>query len=316
MHQSNEPLIVGIKGSFDKQNYQFIPNLSNFKVVDSINDPLVKIADGYMQTNILKPKLNHLKDQYDFIKESGKPFLVYESPCFRKNCPWMGGKNYMQRVGWNHFMRQGIFCNKNSPSDRFEKISKDQNIEIKPWRKSGNYILFICQKPGDSSLENVYSNYENYTDYILDSIKEIRKHSDRKILLRGHPRSNKSRMIVEKIVSKENIPNVSFSNNTSETESRTNGGTGLEKDFQNAWCVIGTTSNTLIESACLGIPTFSLDESSMAYDISQPDLTYIENPKLDIDRMQWLYNLAYTQWYTEEHQSGKVWNRLKSVYFS
>jgi hypothetical protein len=295
MHQSNEPLIVGIKGSFDNQNFQFIPNLSNFKVVENLKDPLVKSADGFMQTNILKPKLNHLKDQYDFIKESGKPFLVYESPCFRKNCSWIGGENYMQRVGWNHFMRQGIFCNKNSPSDRFEKIAKDQEIKILPWRKSGEYILFICQKPGDSSLENVYSKYEHYTDYIIDCVKQIRKHSDRKILLRGHPRSNKSRMIAE---------------------SRTNGGTGLARDFENAWCVIGTTSNTLIESACLGIPTFALDESSMAYDISQPDLSYIENPKLDIERMQWLYDLAYTQWYTEEHQTGKVWDRLKSVYFS
>jgi len=316
MHQSNEPLIVGIQGSFDKQNFQFIPDLPNFKLVESIKDPLVNIADGYMQTNILKPKLTFLKDQFDLIKESGKPYLVYESPCFRKNCSWIDGPNYMQRVGWNHFMRQGIFCNKNSPPDRFEKIAKDQDIQIKDWRKSGDYVLFICQKPGDSSLENVYLRYENYTDYVLDCIKEIRKHTDRPILLRGHPRSNKSRMIVEKIVSKENISDVSFSNNFEGSESRTNGGTGLEKDFEKAWCVVGTTSNTLIESACLGIPTFVLDETAMAYDISQPDLTYIENPKLDIDRMQWLYDLAYTQWYTEEHQSSKVWNRLKSVYFS
>jgi len=316
MHQSNEPLIVGIQGSFDKQNFQFIPNLSNFKLVESIDDPLVKIADGFMQTNILKPKLNHLQDQYNFIKQSGKPYLVFESPCFRKNCSWIGGPNYMQRVGWNHFMRQGIFCNENSPPDRFEKIAKDQNIELKDWRKSGEYVLFICQKPGDSSLENVYSRYEHYTDYILDCIKEIRKHTDRPILLRGHPRSNKSRMIVEKIVKTENIPNVSFSVNASNDDSRTNGGLGLEKDFENAWCVVGTTSNTLIESICLGIPTFVLDETAMAYDVSQPDLSYIENPLMNINRMQWLYDLGYTQWYTEEHKSGLVWNRLKSVYFS
>jgi len=315
MHQSNEPLIVGIQGSVINKHLNFIPNLSNFKIVNSINDPLVKQADGFIQSNILKPKTHYLQDQYNLIKESNKPFLVLESPVFRKNCTNFGSPLFMLRIGWNHFMRQGIFLNENSPADRFNKIAKDQDIIIKDWRKSGDYILFIAQKPGDSSLEQVYKTYNQYTDYVLDQIKEIRKYTDRKILLRGHPKSNKSKQILKKLVEKQNLYNVDFSTNTN-SNTVTNGGEGLQKDFDNAWCVIGTTSNTLIESACLGIPTFVLDHTAMAYEMSQPHLSYIENPKLDIPRMQSLYNLAYTQWYENEHQSGYVWNRLKSAYFS
>ena len=270
MPASNEPLIVGIKGSFDNQNLLFVPNLPNFKIVENLDDPLVKSADGYMQTNIYKDHLIEYKDQYDFIKESGKPFLVYESPVFRRGTTSLQDKNplYMQRVGWNHFMRQGIFCNENSPPDRFNQIQKDQNIEIKPWRAKGDYILFILQKPNDSSLEQVHKVWgNNYWNYVVDCLKHIRKHTDMPIVLRGHPKAR-------------------------------------------------TTSNTLIESACLGIPTFALDDTAMSWPVCQPNLSYLENPKLDIPREQWLYDLAWTQYYFNEHKSGFAWNRLKPYYFS
>jgi hypothetical protein len=50
MPASNEPLIVGIKGSFDLtsfhgHNKDFIPDLPNFKLVKNLNDPLVQSAD-------------------------------------------------------------------------------------------------------------------------------------------------------------------------------------------------------------------------------------------------------------------------------
>ena len=313
----SEPLIVGIKGSFDNQNLLFVPDLPNFKIVENLDDPLVKSADGYMQTNIYKFSTPKLKDQFDFIKESGKPFLVYESPVFRRGTTALQDKNplYMQRVGWNHFMRQGIFCNENSPPDRFNKIQKDQNIEIKPWRAKGDYILFILQKPNDSSLEQVHKVWGNqYWAYVSDCLRKIREHTDMPIVLRGHPKANKSRSIAAGIAAKEGIPNVTHTTNY-DTQTIANGGRGLQKDFDNAWAVIGTTSNTLIESACEGIPTFALDDTAMSFDVSQPDLSYLNNPKLDIPREQWLYDLAYTQYYFHEHRSGFAWNRLKPAYF-
>jgi len=315
---SNEPLIVGIKGSFDAQNLLFVPNLPNFKIVESLDDPLVQSADGYMQTNIYKFSTPKLKDQFDFIKESGKPFLVYESPVFRRGTTALQDKNplFMQRVGWNHFMRQGIFCNENSPPDRFNQIQKDQNIEIKPWRAKGDYILFILQKPNDSSLEQVHKVWgNNYWDYVVDCLKHIRKHTDMPIVLRGHPKANKSRSIAAGIATKEGIPNVTHTTNY-DTDTIANGGRGLQKDLDNAWAVVGTTSNTLIESACLGIPTFALDDTAMSWPVCQPNLSYLENPKLDIPREQWLYDLAWTQYYFNEHKSGFAWNRLKPYYFS
>jgi REP element-mobilizing transposase RayT len=326
MPASNEPLIVGIEGSFDLtsfhgHNKDFIPDLPNFKLVKNLNDPLVQSADGFMQTNIYKNHLIEYKDQFDFIKESNKPFLVYESPVFRSGTSAVQELNllYMQRVGWNHFMRQGIFCNENSPPDRFEKIKKDQNIKILPWEAKGDYILFILQKPNDSSLEQVHKVWGNtttgYWDYVVDCLTHIRMHTDMPIILRGHPKARKSRSIAEGIANSNAIPNVTHTVNY-ETNTIANGGKGLQKDFDNAWAVVGTTSNTLIESACLGIPTFALDDTAMCWPVSQPNLSYIDNPKLDIPREQWLYDLAYTQYYYHEHQLGVAWNRLKPYYFS
>ena len=36
------------------------------------------------------------------------------------------------------------------------------------------------------------------------------------------------------------------------------GGAGLQRDFDDAWCVVGFNSNALTESAMEGIPTFSM----------------------------------------------------------
>lgn len=93
-------------------------------------------------------------------------------------------------------------------------------------------------------------------------------------------------------------------------DSWVSGGDSLYRDFDQAWCVVGGNSNGLVESVCYGLPTWCFDESAMAWPVSQGSLRRINNPRLDVDRQQWLNNLGYCQWRRDEIIQGLPWFHL------
>jgi Ni,Fe-hydrogenase I large subunit len=124
-------MIVGIEGSFRlEMGWQFPTHkdfmLCNFNAAKQLD---MKNVDAFVQTNVLGYLKNNMKDQHDFIDSTGKPRIVIEQATFRKNLDFDKPETNYYKVGLNHFTYdQGIFYNKNSPSDRWEKIKKEQNI--------------------------------------------------------------------------------------------------------------------------------------------------------------------------------------------
>jgi hypothetical protein len=77
--------------------------------------------------------------------------------------------------------------------------------------------------------------------------------------------------------------------------------------------VVGYNTSTLFESITDGIPTVSLDPDALTGPCSMP-LQLLENPPMDIDRTQWLYDMAYISWTMDELQQGVAWEHLKGKY--
>ena len=302
-----EPLIVGIEEMY--RNHP-LPKLDNFKLVSFQNKAMLQSADIFVQNNILEQKRKKMMPYYQYIRDSGKPYLCTEAAVFRRNMLVSPNPKAYHRWSWfSYFRDEGDYNNKNCPADRWLKIQKEQSIEIKDWKLEGEYILLIMQRPGDSSLKNLIKKYGNYETFLTSIINDIRKYSDRKIRIRLHPlRHDKQLEIINKI----NLPNIEISPNTHGVKllGGGEGGGGLYEDFSKAKVVIGFNSNALTESICEGIPTFSLCPSSMAWDCSNTNLKDIENPRT-FDRKQWLYNLGYCQWTEEEILIGKPWFHLK-----
>ena len=67
------------------------------------------------------------------------------------------------------------------------RIQAEQNIEIKPWRTTGDYVLLILQRPGDSSLRNLLAKHKTYENFVTYTINQIKKYTDRPIRVRMHP---------------------------------------------------------------------------------------------------------------------------------
>ena len=89
--------------------------------------------------------------------------------------------------------------------------------------------------------------------------------------------------------------------------------TDLETDIKNAHAVITFNSLTAVYSALEGKPTYVLDPSSVAWDITRNDLSLLETPWTNIDRQQWLNNMSYCQWRSSEIAEGKCWPILQSL---
>lgn len=303
-------------------NYHFpLPLQPNFKILtskkrppfDSTTRQVIDKADIFLLEN--NPNANKTRRKYpwifNIIEKSGRPWIVTEGPLFRKNHvahPWQGC--YYRWSWFSYFNNKGNYCNKNSPSDRWERIQKEQNIQIHPWKKErGEYILFMMQRPGDTSLAPAYQYYGTYEKFLLTAISKIRKYTKRPIKIRLHPQRHDIQLpLLKDCLS---LPDVHISENSVSLFDRSvDGGDDLEKDLLGAWAVVGLNSNSLTESCCLGIPTWSLHNSSMAWEVSNLYLSQIEKPNLNIDRTQWLYNLGYCCWRQDEVIAGLPFEHL------
>lgn len=273
---------------------------------------LLEEADVLVQTNIVGSKKKKHQPMYNYIIQTGKPWIVAESAVFRYNMVHPPAPNAYHRYSWYSYLRdEAIYCNQNSPSDRWLQIQQEQKIEIKPWRTQGEYVLLCLQKPGDSSLARLTAKYKTYDLFISEVLNQIRANTDRKIRIRMHPlRQDRQLLAIES--AQLSVKDVELSPNSGNGNGF-NGGDGLQRDFDNAYAVVGFNSNALTESVCEGIPTFSLCPGSMAMPMGTNDLGRLESP-LTPDRTQWLYDLAYCQWREDEVASGKMWAHLQQAW--
>ena len=304
--------VIGLKPalkSLHSLNKGIARHGDKFLLLESSNE--IVSADAFIQTNLLKPKFESsgTADTYRYILQSQKPFLVSESPSFRRY------PNY-SRLGWYSYKwTEGIFGNENAPSDRWNQFVKDTGIKIKDWNSPGDHILIMCQKEGDSSLQNLYKKYESFYDWVEETVIEIRKYTDRKIIVRPHPRNLKRGLNMAKKLNKKKNLNIIVSENVKQDPSGRHGGESLDLDLQKAYCVITYNSLSAIEAICEGVPTFALENGSMIWPIAHKNLSEIENLNYNIDVKQWCNEIAYTQWTVTENRKGISWEHLKPLMF-
>jgi len=305
-------MIIGIEGSFRLEMGWHFPEHKDFMLCnfDAAKRLDMKNVDAFVQTNVLGAIKNNMKAQHDFMDSTGKPRIVIEQATFRKNIDFDKPETYYYKVGLNHFTyNEGKFFNHNSPSDRWNRIQKEQDIEIKPWRHDryddSKYILLLLQNPIDTSLNPLYERGEKYEEWVSKTIKQIRNITGKKIKVRLHPR-------FQSRFEKFDLSEADMVSNNYDGWNKSNGGNSLYEDFEKAWACVTFSSNAATEAVCEGIPVINLDNSSFSWPVSYHTLDILTNPVIEcnFDRTQWLYDCAYTQWTLEEINKGIVHKRL------
>ena len=263
---------------------------------------MVKLEKNNGKKSTLK---RHTFKKLVIEKHPGNSIFIFDNPVFRiVGDPSVDASSYL-RLSLNSFLYDdGEFANQNSPSDRWEHLSKRLNLSCKPYRKNGNHIVLVMQKLFDASLRGVEKDRAiNHIKWLNKAISDIRQNSDRKIEIRPHPLSWKSD-------AEKNILNALDFQKYKNVEFNPTSSRDIRSSLKDAWACVTYCSGSAVISLLEGVPVVAYDSGSMASPVASKTAVNINNIKL-YDREQWLYDMAYTQWNSEELRSGKPWLRFK-----
>jgi len=224
--------------------------------------------------------------------KQNKYTIIVDSNLFNYNLGKLYHKHYSRYSMDGVFPTTGNYFKDTVDPNRWKQISKDLHLSLKDWRVNGRHILLACQRNGGWSMDT-YA----VTDWVSNIVKELRKYTDRPIVVRGHPGDkNRIRYLSQKGVDWQ----------LSRKEK-------IVDDFKNAWATITYNSSPGVASAIEGIPVFVTDPNarvSQAFEVANTSLKDIENPKI-FDRQSWVEKLSMCHWKFEELSSGAAWNHMK-----
>lgn len=213
----------------------------------------------------------------EFHKSQGKLWLVMENGYL----PNIHGEKYYV-VGTNGYNGNGLNTGINYHSDRWGSF----NLEIKPWRESGEAILVIGQF---GHQDTRYSMPQNWPDSVLTRLRKI---TDRPIIYRPKP-------------TRPRLPSNSYPNVVIDSD------VDLIEQFGNVHAIVTWNSPSISSKALLeGVPIFIDAPNCIAKKLSAGDIIDIESPR-KLSREQFFYNLAYSQWSKEEIENGMPFKLLQ-----
>ena len=217
------------------------------------------------------------------VWEQKKPTIVLEVGGINRGTTW--------KVGLNGINRDAYFGEQDNDRSRADSLG----LVCKPWRSNGDFILICGQH--DKSLQ--WQGMPRMSNWFLETYDEIRKHTDRPILFRPHPRCR-----LEHI--ERGLKNVH------RQEPKQIGGSydDFDMGFDNVHCTISYSSNPGIHSILNGVPAF-VSTHSLAYPVGN-DIDFlhdIEKPMMP-ERQQWLNDYAHTEYTIEEISQGLALKNL------
>ena len=261
--------------------------LSSHEYVDNSDDAEVVFVFG----SITRRKLDTERAQRILLhRKNGKKIFALDtglfSPYIRRHT---NQKNPgFLRIGYGDITGEGNFLNENSTKERYEWFKEAYKFEERePTTNTNKPILFILQ----SEKGWQYDNQEPYYSWAQKVVSRIRSITDRKIILRAHP--NTDRHPTEWIARGHSNIEITYGDRGRAT---------VIDAIREAGAVVTHSSSAAVESIVEGIPTYALDKRCVAHEACDNDLTKLIHPE-DYNwsnRQQILWNWAMSSWHTEE----------------
>jgi len=248
---------------------------AGFNIVNS-NEDIAVIWSVLWQGRMAKNK-----EVYYQMLEKNKPVIIVEVGNLKRGITW--------RISVGNINGNGLFNNLDNLDmlrpTKLQVALQDPKLVRQP------EILIATQH--QSSLQ--WQGQPSMEDWVIDTIKEIKQYTDRKIIVRPHPRSPFKKEIVNAIIE---IPKKI---------------SGSYDDFNinyNYHSVVNFNSGPAVQSAIQGVPIVC-DSSSLASPVSDI-LSNIETPILP-DRTDWFLKLCHTEWTVDEIMKGTPLDRIKKI---
>ena len=257
-------------------------------------DTDVAVIQGFVHPNSKSsPHLQLRKNVIEHQHKRNKRTIIVDSNLFLYADK--GNSNKFLRYSYDGiFPNTGEYCNNQPDPARWNLISKRLGIKLKPWTHSGRNILICCQRDGGWSMGS-----KALMPWLVATVQEIRKVSDRTIVVRFHP-GDKNQLNHKRMLARYKLPNVITSHNEN-----------ILQDFSHAHCVVNYNSSPAIAAAIEGVPAIVLDPTrSQAAAVSHHKLTDIEHIQ-EFDRESWIQKMAQMHWTLDELKDGTAWRHLR-----
>jgi len=232
-------------------------------------------------------KMGGNKRIWEHYREQNKPIIVIEVGGLIRNGTW--------KLGINGINRDADFAVEDyMPSDRLNKFG----IVLQRWKEEGEYIL-ICGQHGESQQ---WIDMPDMDTYYKNTIQEVRKFTDKPIVVRSHPRFREG---LHWACDSEWYKQQGVTWNIPKHIQQTYDSFDLEHMLKHTHCTISHSSNAGINSIIAGVPAV-VSEHSLAYEVSTELNTWLSKP----DRANWLNKMSYIEWFPDE--IGTQWNRIRA----
>jgi len=221
-------------------------------------------------------RMAHNKQVWTRYTQSRRPVVVLEVGGIQRGTTW--------KVGLNGVNRDAYF----SPGGHDNARAKKLGLKLKEWKHNQNGAIIIASQHHQSQQ---WHNQPPIEDWVKQTVEKIRTYTDRRIIVRPHPRCPLTKSI-------GTFDSVSIQNPNKIRGSYDD----FDFDYASSWAVVNWSSNPAVQAVRGGIPVFT-GPSSLAWPVSNPTLDTIENP-LKPDRTQWLNDLAHTEYTIDEIAKG------------
>lgn len=223
-------------------------------------------------------RMRHNRTVWQQFRQSGRPMIVAEVGMIDRGRTWKLGLNGTGRSAYPNLIIQ-------------PNREKSLGLRCKDWQQSGTHVLIATQR-ADSQQ---WQGQPAMNLWLQNTVTQLRKHTDRPIMVRPHPRYPVTVPLGCAVSSPRKISNTydSFDFDTS---------------IADAWAVINYNSAPGSQAVLSGVPAF-VGADSLAAEVANHNIDAIEQPRRP-NRDQWLTWLAHTEWTLSELSTGQPIKRL------
>lgn len=217
---------------------------------------------------------------YEHYRALGRPVIIAEVGCLRRNVTW--------KVAVNNITRQGYYGHEQDlDPDRPDRLG------LSLTREEGSAVLIACQHSQSLQVQGI----PDMTQWVIKQVEAIRRHCDRSIVVRPHPRDRLKYFHLPAQVALQfplRVPHTYDSYNWSSAYH----------------AIVNHNSGPGIQAALSGVRPL-VHETSLAWPVAV-DMVDIERP-YDLDREQWLLQLCHTEYTINELADGLWLRRLAAA---
>lgn len=216
---------------------------------------------------------------YQHYRNQNKPVICMDIGSLYRGTTW--------KISVNNITSEGFYGHTDHlDNDRPRKLGISLAIQHNPL----SHIILTAQHRSSLQVKNLPS----IEQWIVDQLNEVKKYTDRSVIIRPHPRCR---------LREDQLPkNLKYE----EPKKLENTYDSFDMHY-NCHAVINYNSGTGIQAAISGTRPI-VDQSSLAWPVSI-SMADIEK-SYDIDREQWLIEICHTEYTLDEIQKGIWFKRL------